>query len=308
MSTLTKRQHYVWQHYLKAWTIEGKLYCRRKSDGKIFQTNTENVAQERFFYRLERLSDTDQQFIDMVIDSASHEYLRDIHRRTVAMFQWTFKLRDMLSDIGLTEVDRTRLEAELTKTEKMLGEKFHSFIESRAIGLLDQLRQLKCDFYTRKDDAFELINFLCHQLLRTTFLRDIFAQNSHNFSDLDTNRIYFIMSHILATNVAFGLCLQHQEYSLTFLKNDTSTQFIASDQPIINLNTENDQHLRLYYPLTPKVALIFAKHDVSYHREEALSQAEVKKYNFKLYEKSTSQIYANDRACLDHFPQSSEKI
>ena len=50
-----KKQHYVWEFYLKAWRFEGnKVWCNR--NGNVFNTSTENVAQERRFYEITPLT------------------------------------------------------------------------------------------------------------------------------------------------------------------------------------------------------------------------------------------------------------
>lgn len=47
---IKKRQHYVWQHYLNAWTNEKKqIWCKQRN--KIFVTSTENIGVESFLDR-----------------------------------------------------------------------------------------------------------------------------------------------------------------------------------------------------------------------------------------------------------------
>jgi hypothetical protein len=43
-----RRQHHVWQRYLKSWTVDDKIYCLK--DSAIFATNTSKVAVDRDFY------------------------------------------------------------------------------------------------------------------------------------------------------------------------------------------------------------------------------------------------------------------
>ncbi|MGC4064853.1 MAG: DUF4238 domain-containing protein [Polyangiaceae bacterium] len=59
--TKKRRQHYVWRHYLEAWTTEGTLWCRR--EGKVFEASPQNVAHERYFYRLREMSEADLEFV-----------------------------------------------------------------------------------------------------------------------------------------------------------------------------------------------------------------------------------------------------
>ena len=68
MSTLKKHQHYVWQYYLKPWTTDNKINCLRK--GKNFNTSLKNIAQERFFYRVEELGVNEIRFFKNLIENS----------------------------------------------------------------------------------------------------------------------------------------------------------------------------------------------------------------------------------------------
>jgi hypothetical protein len=57
METNKKRQHYVWKKYLKPWTINGKLWCKR--NGIIFNPSLENIAQEKYFYATTPLNEVE---------------------------------------------------------------------------------------------------------------------------------------------------------------------------------------------------------------------------------------------------------
>ena len=37
-----RKQHYVWEHYLQAWTIDDKIWCQMGD--RRFNTSTENVC------------------------------------------------------------------------------------------------------------------------------------------------------------------------------------------------------------------------------------------------------------------------
>jgi hypothetical protein len=49
-----RRQHHVWQRYLKSWAIDGQIYCR--CEGRMFPTGTTAVAVEQDFYKLHATS------------------------------------------------------------------------------------------------------------------------------------------------------------------------------------------------------------------------------------------------------------
>jgi hypothetical protein len=109
----------------------------------------------------------------------------------------------------------------------------------------------------RHFNGFSLGNYATHQFFRTPKLREIVSQLDNPIPGLDLNRTWLIESHIFATNL--GARIYVERYKFTFLNNQTSVPFITGDQPVINLNTHEDKELKLYYPLTPSVALIFAK-------------------------------------------------
>jgi hypothetical protein len=49
MSDLTANQHYVCQHYLRAWRAPKKIWCKRIDQPEPFPTTPRNVGAERFF-------------------------------------------------------------------------------------------------------------------------------------------------------------------------------------------------------------------------------------------------------------------
>src|SRR5260370_12790935 len=71
------RQHHVWQHYLEPWTIKKKIFCLR--EGKIFHPDTKNVAVERDFYKLQRLTDEDIAFLKLFVIDVGPAYSKPIH-------------------------------------------------------------------------------------------------------------------------------------------------------------------------------------------------------------------------------------
>lgn len=67
-----KKQHYVWEFYLKAWCFEGnKVWCNR--NGNIFNTSTENIAQERRFYEITPLTNDEIGLIEAGINTMPKE-------------------------------------------------------------------------------------------------------------------------------------------------------------------------------------------------------------------------------------------
>ena len=120
MTTLKKKQHYVWRRYLRSWTNKGKIYCYRQTERKLFGSGTDSIANEMFFYALEQLSEVDLNYIETLIARATSPGLRELHQGTVNMFQSIFVLENQLRSMNFTNEQRITLNNELKRTKKHL--------------------------------------------------------------------------------------------------------------------------------------------------------------------------------------------
>jgi Protein of unknown function (DUF4238) len=170
--------------------------------------------------------------------------------------------------------------------------------ENRFQPVLKRTLNRRCDFFSEPDSATEFIHFITHQLFRTPMIRNINAKLENKIPDLDLNRTWLIESHIYATNVGAGIFVERDTYQFTFLENNTNIPFITSDQPVINLNTQDDKDIRLYYPLSPKQALIFSTGAPPQKICRTASALEVEQYNHQMFNRSSDQVYSNDRDYL----------
>jgi hypothetical protein len=72
-----RRHHHVWQRYLKSWTTNRAIWCLQ--NGRIFSTGTLNIAVEKDFYKLHKLTREDIALIKMLFDKG-HPLQREITR------------------------------------------------------------------------------------------------------------------------------------------------------------------------------------------------------------------------------------
>ena len=76
--------------------------------------------------------------------------------------------------------------------------------------------------------------------------------------------------------------------------------FVAGDQPVIHLKGQAGPDLCFYWPLSPTLAMIYHADPVRFREDRmVMSRFEAEHYNVKLYSRSDSQMYSNDRAYLE---------
>jgi hypothetical protein len=298
----SKNQHYVWRHYLAAWAIDGTFCCYRQKDRKLFSTQPKTIASETYFYEIQQLTDGNMQFLEDFISRATDGRLRELNRDYVKQTQLSFNLRERLKRTGLLPEARTALEEELRWVERNLIELYHAGIEGKCQDILDSLRSGDDAFYKDEVLCGKFIFFLSLQHFRTAKMREGLLNIPSYVPGHDARRTANILNHIHATNVGVGLFRERSAYRIVFLKNETSTPFIAGDQPVLNmLDPKATDDLELYYPLSPRLAMLLTKDAARFQdRERSVTLFEVERYNYAIYSNSEDQTYSSDEDYLRH--------
>lgn len=298
MSDLTANQHYVWQHYLRAWCMPKKIWCKRTDRPEPFNTTPRNVGAERFFYEFHELTLDDLTYLDTLISRSNDDGLRKLNRGWIDSFQKTFAIRKRLDGFEVEPEIRIELESKLREVEKTMGESFHSGTEDRAIPLLNALRQGDVSFYTEEKASMTFIDYIAHQYFRTAKIRNAMLAIPNPLPH-EMNRTWPVEAFIYATNLASSFVRQRREYQIVLLQNKSEIPFITGDQPVINLLGVEVEEVDLYYPLKPDLAMIFTANHRHYSGKHAeLGQIAVERYNYRIYAQSDTQIFGNDPAYL----------
>ncbi|MBR6124578.1 DUF4238 domain-containing protein [Candidatus Saccharibacteria bacterium] len=266
-----KKQHYVWEYYLKAWCFEGnKVWCNR--DGKIFSASTENVAQERRFYEIAPLTKDELGLIEACIEKSpkeNHSLLKS-------------KLQNLIDHSSYND-----------NTRKNALEDEYADMERRTIPILQSLRKGSIDILDNEYDKIIFSIFTGMQYTRTPKCRkgkisglpDGLFQISDNF--------LFYWSYIFLSE-SIGSWTSSSKISL--LKNETKIPFITGDQPVINIKSDYDntpaKETRLYYPISPKLALLFDEKETF---DNSISVEDVLFYNKKIKQASETLIIGNQK-------------
>lgn len=302
MST-TRRQHYVWKHYLRFWERDGRVSVLRKDRAEIFETNAANIAVMRDFYRIPILSEEDEAFISKFIESTStSDLLRNLNRGWLDAIAATSRLRRTLTKFGKLD---PALEKEIERVEIQSEENMLGRIESDAVRLIDALHSGHTAIWADDDDALELAYFLSLQHMRTKRIRDKMMEGfPPGEPRAAATRRWPVLRHILVTNMGWSLYSERASWRLRVLRAAGATTFITGDQPTLNLLQPDDHNgLALYYPVGPSSAAL-----LEHHQNESpvgpgddLTDQVVKRLNQRMFDFSPEQVFAVDSVDLRGF-------
>jgi len=223
-----------------------------------------------------------------------------LNRDYIKLNQLTFELRERIKRRELLPEARIAVEEQLRWAERNLAERYHAGIENKCQDIMDSLRSGDDAFYKDEVRCVDFLYFLSLQYFRTAKMREGLSNISSYVPGHDPRRTANILNHIHATNVGAGLFRQRNAYRIVFLKNHTPIPFIAGDQPVLNmLDPKATEDVELYYPLSPRLAVILTKDTAKFpDRERSVTLFEVERYNYAIYSESEDQIYSNDEAYL----------
>jgi len=289
MSTKKRRQHHVWQHYLRSWATDGYIWCLR--DKTIFRPNTLNVAVERDFYKLRPISAHEKQIIETVIIKPAHPVAQEHHKTLLNNLMKPVFFFEQLQ-AHMSAVD---FEPELDKYLTNIIEDYHTGIEIEFIPILERLLKSDSAFYSEENTSILFFHFLSMQHMRTKNIKERTCQLLLRYHQIDFSGIWNVVVLMLAFNIGMSLFGDRHSRRLSILTNKTQTPFITGDQPTINLvadGTRPPDELRLYYPLSPTLALLLTEpHAEPAFSDGQLSEDNVSYLNGRIKDASRDQIF-----------------
>lgn len=302
MSTLKKRQHYVWRKYLRSWTNSESIWTYFKNLNKVEKTALMGIAQEKYFYKLIDLDEDEEEFIKKYLDHTCHPSVKDLCMDFLSAFTSHTKLRKHLENTNTSETNKEFLNSEIRKLEINLMEDVHGRFETKgsdfiAIRNIDDLKSLRDG-----DNFYNSMIFLCVQYFRTNSMRQAVKssfQGEGKFEEM-AGKFWNIVSFSMALNIARNISLDPKT-SFTIYENISAQKFLTSDQPIFNLKNEelddkgNVKELEFYYPLSPTHAILihFQESETKYYHEK-LTEERVVFLNNKVIQNSHLFVFGND--------------
>ena len=257
---VTRKQHYVWRHYIEKWQGEDDLVSCLRND-EIFRPNPVNILAERDFYKLQLLTREDIFILDeLLVERTASPHARKIHKNLIEKFAFIAKVNERLqvhptaSDIDREAVRKLAIEAE---------ERLHVGVEESARPILEALRNKDANVIYSDNYAILFFEFISQQFFRTKRMRDAMVEASEGILPVENlQRIRNLLGYCYATNVGGSLYVERHEWEIIFLDSPVGSEFITGDQPVVNILGNRDgtipEHLAFYYPLSPNLAMILA--------------------------------------------------
>ena len=290
-------QHYIWQQYLASWA-DGK-YVQCLVGDRIFRTTTLNLGVEYDFYKLPETTDEDLWLINFLtgLDKA-HPIARHHHEGVLIDVLGPLIFAKECPD-ALNSPDVAKL-IEVHRTNAI--DDRHTAIERGFLPLLPRCLEEDITWFQDVPSAIAFCSYVGAQHMRT---RAVKAKTIKRLSDrmkLDISRIWDLMALIFAFNYGCSIFFDRASRPLVLVRNDTSTPFVTSDQPVVNLDGGGDDPpdtLSIYYPISPRLALFIGAPGMPQLPERGLTDEQAANLNRRIAEGSHLQVYARDKASLE---------
>lgn len=290
-----RKQHYVWEHHLRGWAVDGKVWCRRGD--ACFQASTENVAHRNDFYRLKELSISDIEFVERLI-SRMGEVAQESARSWIPYFVLFHQLRAASAANGDQD---PKIEKMLDAAINNLEEELHATIENNAVSILEALRRGDAGPLEDKEVFADFAWFIATQLMRTPGVQKRSVESAAGLG-FNIEAAWGLLRTIFSANIGGGIFVGRLSRRLTFLESPSDIEFVTGDQPVVSTRRGGSEPLadfELYYPLSPGRALLmsFGHEKVTVERRP-LSVDETAARNQTIFEASGGQVYARTKAAL----------
>jgi hypothetical protein len=279
MSIKAKKQHYVWEYYLKSWSDDGQVWCWR--NGRIFKTSTENVAQERYFYEINPPSAVEAKLVEKILNHGPA-----INRAVNLHTFYTYLLAAYAGD----------------DSRRYSIEQHHGMIENKAFPIIEKLAAGDDSPLRIKSDRINLAIFLGQQYTRTKKIKNAFTplpegqKIPEEYKECDFQKIRQILAFVYSNNIGNHI---FDGLDIKLIRNTSNTRLITSDQPIYNLLAtpgKPPKEVEIYYPISPQFAL-FAQKNQS--KRQIASDDEASRLNLFIARNSHEFIFASDEDDLN---------
>lgn len=280
----SRRHHYVWRKYLRAWAIKEQIACY--SDSRSFATNLMNVAQEKRFNDLRPLNKMELYVFNQLFMSC----IPKEHIKMLECWPEAFRFFHILYSHSVT--------SDLDQYLQTVEEDLHAAIEQAGKKYLERLLNDDCSFYDDIEDRLRFNFYLTLQYSRTVgFKNKICGNDNMQKHGVNMENIWQILKFPCSMSFAINLSVFDDVFRPIIVTNPTHHELITGDQPVVN-SYENPTQLEVYYPLSPQKAFFLTDKKFS---KKMMGIEDVIQHNKVIARASMKQIYAKEMNYLKDF-------
>lgn len=289
-----RNHHHVWQEYLRAWSIDGSIWCYQ--DGRSFPTGTPRIAMQKDFYKLRGLVPKDIDLIRALFADSS-PFLKKLHADFLNSLMAPFQVIEGVNGLLSPQASRKLID----EYSSNILEDYHTYIEATFAPSLKCALRGDISFYG-DERCIPFLHYLCTQYMRTRGIKERAIDLCNSDKSADLSRVWNILLHMFAVNIAFDLFRDRGRRKLVLLRNCSEISFVTGDQPAINLKVDafsEPQNLSIYYPISPSLALLLGDVDEQLpFASEKLTAAQALAFNERMLRASYKQLFAQSEESL----------
>lgn len=305
MANIVKRQHYVWRKYLRAWCSQGtedSIYATFKEGMRTIHTSLMNVGQQKHFYKIYELSSEELELMRRMIESAPLK-LKGFASLLMIPYQSFAEIISICRSTPQVKEINPELESLIREIEINTFEQVEGLIESFGTELIE----CTCiDDVIKIEESGEIQKALLYFFVQFVRTKNMYSRIMAGFEDEQGRKFKTFCEHafpFVSLFYALELCYKtvNSQWHIIFVKNETAIPFITGDQPIFNFayNEENDEGLELYYPISPKSALVLCVDcDIPRYSTIDADEGYVITHNDAMWDNSDIQVFANNSDIL----------
>lgn len=298
-----KKHHYVWQHYLKSWAIDGKVYWVSPK-GNISWDSPKGMCVDKGLYKINPLEKEDIEYIRKWSSNCT-KYLQNRHREILMPFVQISNLIRICS-AGLDDYEDLKQIEEALRYNSL--EDLYCCVEEGAKPAIEGLAKGDASVLENNSSLIGLYSYLGHQITRTLGLKERFFELSEKRIPLSSTRDvatrlaeknWWFLCYMLGDNLGSSLYCSRHEEKLILVENNTDVSFITGDSPVVNIHPDNDDvpkgtppdSLDIYFPVSPRYGVIICSSTKWNFLSTSVNMDDAKELNSRLAHNSRYSIY-----------------
>ncbi|KII75618.1 DUF4238 domain-containing protein [Vibrio renipiscarius] len=310
---IKKEHHYVWAHYLRNWSNTKKVWFVT-AKGKVIYESTKLVAKEKFFYKVQYLNNAHIACIKALAALSPSEIERE-HQQLLEELLILQHLEELAEINGTASIE---IKQEIKAAKENWLENKYTEHEEKARFVISKLAKGRLSVLNNEANFIHFCHFIGHQFARTKSFKSTANVMTNRMPEKLENQQYlakismecrWFSNYLIGENFGASLYQTNHFDNYCMLINHTEEPFITSDQPVVNVHESITDEIKqisvnecdLYYPLSPKYALIISSSNNYPKGVLKANLSMVQKLNTKLAEKAHMHIFGSQESVVKKY-------